>query len=402
MGYLIMTFAPATAIKLSSSTQLGALFNSVRTALDKPVAEDYLHISTSFINSTRMSASQELEYKKIVGEAAGEMAKIQFFNTGEITVTTAGYVLLEILSPEIEKIKKKMQANLLRIGLPAVDKTTPIHATLRAGKYGNAITPVELSRLQGQVSSSAMQRLKNARFSLDNAEFGAISYIQGKAAIIPDWAHTVMAPAPTPTALPAIVGTYNVPIEGAASESTRLKVKQAVQDRLKQFENDKGKIQSQFIAQLTKFKTELDSDKTKRSPSTIAKGNELYQTLLSAQQKFFASFTLSSTPGEVAYSIKKFKEICATNVKQADSIMGHGWLYRGFEVLIKAVVGLFAAIGMTLGTLAGQGLYKADHREAFKTTFFTLNKTNLTKALEDIRKESLEVGGALVKAKHNP
>ncbi len=69
--------------------------------------------------------------------------------------------------------------------------------------------------------------------------------------------------------------------------------------------------------------------------------------------------------------------------------MGHGWLYRTAEVLIKAVVGLFAGIGMVLGSLVGQGLVKPDHRQKFVNTFFTFNQTEESQALDRFKQKML-------------
>ena len=84
-----------------------------------------------------------------------------------------------------------------------------------------------------------------------------------------------------------------------------------------------------------------------------------------------------------------FRKTCADNIKIADKIMGHGWLYRAAEVLIKAVVGLFAGIGMILGSVLGQGLAKLEHREKFAQTFFTLNQNESSKALTEFKQETL-------------
>lgn len=69
--------------------------------------------------------------------------------------------------------------------------------------------------------------------------------------------------------------------------------------------------------------------------------------------------------------------------------MGNGWLYKAVEIVIKSVIGLFAAIGMVVGVLAGQGLAKEAHRKGYADTFFTLNKTDSEKALNEFKTEVL-------------
>ena len=54
-------------------------------------------------------------------------------------------------------------------------------------------------------------------------------------------------------------------------------------------------------------------------------------------------------------------------------------------MLIKAVVGLFAGIGMVLGSLVGQGLAKSEHRQKFANTFFALNQTDESLALDEFK-----------------
>jgi hypothetical protein len=80
--------------------------------------------------------------------------------------------------------------------------------------------------------------------------------------------------------------------------------------------------------------------------------------------------------------IADFRRICENNVKDADKIMGHAWLYRTDEVAIKAIVGLFAALRMVLGFLGGPGFLKKEHRQLYKDVFFALNQTDSIKGLQ--------------------
>jgi hypothetical protein len=62
------------------------------------------------------------------------------------------------------------------------------------------------------------------------------------------------------------------------------------------------------------------------------------------------------------------------------------------EILIKAIGGLFAGIGMILGSVLGQGLVKPKHREKFANTFFTLHQTEQSKALAEFSSVTLGDG----------
>lgn len=206
---------PATGIKLGASP-LGKVFGQMQGNLDKAVPLDYLHISTSIISGNKtMTPAQEQASRKIINQAAKQMAQVQSFNTGQIVVQNNGYVLLEIHSPEIERIMKKMQADLRAIGLNAVDKTNPIHVTLRAGKPGSTIPPKELRMLQEQVKRPAMQALTNTHFSLANAQFGAVKFgtAHSSTSFIPGWSSTGMARSPVATTPPISTTPSISPVE---------------------------------------------------------------------------------------------------------------------------------------------------------------------------------------------
>ena len=86
-------------------------------------------------------------------------------------------------------------------------------------------------------------------------------------------------------------------------------------------------------------------------------------------------------------TIDDFRESCIADVEAADKILGHGWLYRSVEVLIKAVLGLFAGIGMALASFVGQGFLLSAHRQQFANTFFTFHQTDESRALDQFKKE---------------
>ena len=162
--------------------------------------------------------------------------------------------------------------------------------------------------------------------------------------------------------------------------------KEGLQKNIFDFKHNKKKIQEQFVANLTILKSELN--KSDNTPSKM-EGERLYTTLLMKQEEFFNALTLQSTEKELKTAIIDFRKSCKENIKIADKIMGHGWLYRIAEVLIKAVVGLFVGIGMVIGSLVGQGLVKSEHRQKFANTLFTLNQTDESKALDKFKQEIL-------------
>lgn len=154
------------------------------------------------------------------------------------------------------------------------------------------------------------------------------------------------------------------------------------------FNDEKQKIQAAFIQKLNEFSTQVKRF-AEKDPSSAQKGEELYNTLMKAQAAFFQSLTPESSEMAIKAQISDFRVLCKNHFSDADKVMGHGWLYRAAEVLIKAVVGLFAAIGMVLGVVVGQGLASADHRQKFSNTFFALDKTEGTKALETTQQQIL-------------
>lgn len=162
-----------------------------------------------------------------------------------------------------------------------------------------------------------------------------------------------------------------------------------IQKKISDFENTKGEIQKQFMTNLTTLKLELDNKSTQNNTPSKLEGERLHSTLLKNQEEFFQALALLSTEEELNAAITDFRKSCQENIEIADKIMGHGWLYRIVEVLIKAVVGLFAGVGMVLGSLVGQGLFKAEHRQKFSNAFFTLNQTDESQALDKFKQAIL-------------
>lgn len=164
-----------------------------------------------------------------------------------------------------------------------------------------------------------------------------------------------------------------------------------IQKNVNDFEKRKKAIQKEYLTSLTNLNEELKQLNQNDTPSIVER-QRLYLTLLENQAKFFDALTLNSTEEELKAAIDTFRKSCKENIEMADKIMGHGWLYRIAEVLIKGVVGLFAGIGMVLGSLVGQGLAKSEHRQKFADTFFTLNQTDESQALDTFKQGILGDG----------
>ena len=198
-----MTFAPSTAIKLGLNNSFGQLFNHVKNhlgALSQPVSADYLHIRTSIIpDGWEISAEQEIHYKKIIADAAEEINKSLYLNTGKISVTEFGYVLLEVNSPELEKIMNNMRTSLQNLDIPAADPSKPIHIVLQAGTPGQPLSAEAQAALEEKIKSSQLKRLEHATFYLPKVEFGAIAYGEDHRTvqIKTDWPNNSMPPIPS-------------------------------------------------------------------------------------------------------------------------------------------------------------------------------------------------------------
>lgn len=163
---------------------------------------------------------------------------------------------------------------------------------------------------------------------------------------------------------------------------------QQIYNNLQNFEEDKNEIQEQFKTSLQALKAQLDS--LAKNDVTLKEGGQsLFTTLFSKQEEFFLALKTNLIEEEVIAKIADFRIICAENIIIADKIMGYGWLYRTAEILIKAIVGLFAGIGMILGSVLGQGIVNSEHREKFANTFFTLNQKEQSQALNEFTQEIL-------------
>jgi hypothetical protein len=154
------------------------------------------------------------------------------------------------------------------------------------------------------------------------------------------------------------------------------------------FNTDKKNIQDTFVTKLNALKSKIESY-TLQDSTAHKTGNQLYETLDQAQKEFFKKLTLSSDAQSISKCINTFRETCKLNVKEADKLMGHGWLYRAAEILIKSVIGLIAAFGMVLGVVIGQGLVKATHRKMYAENFLTWNKTDSNQALDEFKTDIL-------------
>ncbi len=157
---------------------------------------------------------------------------------------------------------------------------------------------------------------------------------------------------------------------------------------MKEFDDKKNKIQSEFIHQLNALDKKI-SDYSKKGSASYNKGKELCETLIDSQKSFFKAVTLDASSNSIQTNIANFRKICEQNVCDADRIMGHGWLYRIVEVILKTVAGLCAGIGMVLGIIGGQGLANPQHRQAYRDSFLILNQSKGTKALQEFKQTVL-------------
>lgn len=161
--------------------------------------------------------------------------------------------------------------------------------------------------------------------------------------------------------------------------------REEIQKNISHFESKIKEIKDQFIENLNILKIEIN----KSLPNNNAEGDKLHTTLFINQEEFFKGLARDFSENDLKAAIDIFRKTCKENIEMADKIMGHGWLYRISEVLIKAVVGLFAGIGMVLGSLVGQGLAKSQHRQKYANTFFTLNQTDESRALDKFKQKIL-------------
>ncbi|MCE3043534.1 membrane-targeted effector domain-containing toxin [Legionella sp. 16cNR16C] len=177
-----------------------------------------------------------------------------------------------------------------------------------------------------------------------------------------------------------------------------------LQKNIINFEANKREIQKKFLENLTALQLELNKS-SRNNTATKLEGERLYTALFTNQEQFFNSLSLQLTEQELNKTIIEFRNSCKEQIKAADKIMGHGWLYRIAEVVIKSVIGLFVGIGMVLGFAVNQGLAKSEHRQKFAQTFFALNQTDESKALNKFKQETLgdekEEPGLLSESKFN-
>ena len=163
----------------------------------------------------------------------------------------------------------------------------------------------------------------------------------------------------------------------------------------KNFNAKKNTIQQQFTEHLNELNKKILNPNGSKKILFNKDAMVLFKTLFEAQKEFFIQLTPALNEKQLNDHITQFRNLCQKNIRATDKIMGHGWLYRLSEVLIKAIVGLFVGIGLVLSSVAGQGLAKYEHRQAFKDTFFTLNQTKESKALKDFKQTTLGVSNVV-------
>ncbi|MGX6643058.1 hypothetical protein [Legionella pneumophila] len=159
-----------------------------------------------------------------------------------------------------------------------------------------------------------------------------------------------------------------------------------INPNLVQYLRDLQKVQQGFERKLDTLKQRLE-----RNGASKKDIDELHGELQAAEKELFSNIKFSSNEKAVESALQSFINNCNQHVEKADKIMGHGWLYKSVEVVVKAIVGLFAGIGMVIGAAFGQGLAKAEHRQAFKETFFSFKETQANKTLSDFKSEINEL-----------
>lgn len=161
-----------------------------------------------------------------------------------------------------------------------------------------------------------------------------------------------------------------------------------------EFESNKQKIQQSFCQKLNDLQRRVCKSYAKDSAEYV-EGQRLYTTLLNAQTELFTTLSLTAAPGINKAAIEKFSKTCDNNADAANKIMGHGWLYRAGEVLIKALTILFASAGMILGMFGGRGLLSGDDRSYFSNTFFAFNETQGSKSIHQFKEDVKEITNEL-------
>lgn len=150
------------------------------------------------------------------------------------------------------------------------------------------------------------------------------------------------------------------------------------QQKLNKFQAKKQDIQNRFIQNLNDLKFKLQQNETAGTGA-----EQLYNKLLKIQKVFFDNLAPNT---DCSQSLNDFYNICNSNADEVDKIMGHGWLYRAVEVVVKAIGALIVGIfGMGLGSVVGQGFANPDHRKAFSQTFFSWNENDSSKAVNEFR-----------------
>jgi hypothetical protein len=156
-------------------------------------------------------------------------------------------------------------------------------------------------------------------------------------------------------------------------------------------------IESQFEAQIRQIqqRLQLAFAQYRERVGSDDKAEAILSTLDNAQGQLFEGLKATSTREEIQQLFSDFTGAVKDYVSDVDRVMGHGYLYKAAEVTLKAVVGLFAALGMAVGgliTAVTAGFVKAGvgnegHRQAFAGTFFSMNKTDSQQAARAFKDE---------------
>lgn len=152
-----------------------------------------------------------------------------------------------------------------------------------------------------------------------------------------------------------------------------------VMEKLVRFQDIKNTMEER----LTTLKQKLSDNGVSKT-----KIDELYTGLHNAETKLFNSLESKTDKHAIESALKTFVNECEVHTNQADKVMGHGWLHKTVEITVKAVVGVFAGLGMVLATPFGHGLANPNHVQAFKDTFLKLKQTDANKTIADFKEET--------------
>lgn len=170
--------------------------------------------------------------------------------------------------------------------------------------------------------------------------------------------------------------------------SSSEKINSLSEQQLKTFNDSIERIQQKFKKDISVLSLNLVKLKVNNLQKIEDKDiKTLSENLLSLQENLFKKLTINSTVTDLNEALTAFNKDCLKHVDVANKIMGHGWLYKSIEIVIKAILAVFAGIGMSLGMIVGRGWLNAEDRKSFKNQFCLFNQTPANKQIESFEKE---------------